>query len=267
MKDKQRESHRLTYCEKPGGGNEYGDVVAKVQAWITATLPKRPNGEQPRVAQQRDDQRKRSERSQSRTRDQPRKQEGYPEGFNPWEFGENYERRRRHAMQMLVSARKELADFGRVTDELKRGLQTIKEQYEESDATRQIANFQETLPYIERMNDIRKVLQEDQKGNNQDRLDRGELRKEVIRILPEGLGSYEGDNPGASSSGETKPMIKAFKVIKVELEEDEPEGMKITLAMIAAVILTLVTQLLFMKCKKRHNPVETVNIEREEVRK
>ena len=60
-------------------------------------------------------------------------------------------------------------------------------------------------------------------------------------------------------------MIKAFKVIKVELEEEEPEGTKITLAMIAMVILTLVTQLLFMKRKKRYNPAEKVNTEREKV--
>ena len=81
----------------------------------------------------------------------------------------------------------------------------------------------------------------------------------------EGLGSYEGANPGASSSGDPAPMIKASKVIKVELEEEETEGTKITLAMIATVILTLVTQLIFMKCKKRNKPVEAVIPEKEEV--
>ena len=60
--------------------------------------------------------------------------------------------------------------------------------------------------------------------------------------------------------------IKAFKVIKVELEEDEPkEGTKITLAMIAAVILTLVTQLLFSKCKKRYSSERTIRTEVEEI--
>ena len=72
-----------------------------MNAWITAALPKRPNGEQPRAARQRDDQRKRSD---SKTRDQPRRQEVYPEGFNPWEYGEEFERRRRHAMAWLISA-------------------------------------------------------------------------------------------------------------------------------------------------------------------
>jgi len=64
-------------------------------------------------------------------------------------------------MAMLISARKELSDYGRVTEELKRGLQTIKEQYEESDATRQIAELQETIPIIEgrtkRAKDLRKT--------------------------------------------------------------------------------------------------------------
>ena len=35
--------------------------------------------------------------------------------------------------------------------------------------------------------------------------------------------------------------------------------------MIATVILTLVTQLLFMKCKKRYSPEETVRTEVEEI--
>ena len=81
---------------------------------------------------------------------------------------------------------------------MKRGLQTIKEQYEETEA-RQIAESQETAPIAERMNEIRKELLERQKEEHQGRLERGELRPEVIRIRPEGLGSYEGDNPGASS--------------------------------------------------------------------
>ena len=55
-------------------------------------------------------------------------------------------------------------------------------------------------------------------------------------------------------------------MIKVEPEEDEPEGgTKITLAMIAKVILTLVTQLLFTKCKKRYTKEETVKPEVEEI--
>ena len=69
----------------------------------------------------------------------------------------------------------------------------------------------------------------------------------------EGYGSHEGDDPGASGSGEQRVTIKAFKVIKVELEEDEtPEAPKITIAVLIAVILTLITQMLFTKCKKRY---------------
>ena len=52
----------------------------------------------------------------------------------------------------------------------------IKQQYEETDATRQIAEFQEILPYIERMNEIRKELQETHKEGINERLEKGELR-------------------------------------------------------------------------------------------
>jgi hypothetical protein len=104
----------------------------------------------------------------------------------------------------------------------------IKQQYEETDATRHIAEFQETRPYIERMNEIRKELQETHKEGINERLEKGELRPRISTIRPEGLESYEDDNPGATGSGEPMASIKAFKMIKVELEEDKPEeGTKI----------------------------------------
>ena len=53
MKDKQRGSHRSTCSPRPGGGGEFEDIEARVNAWIRAELPRRPNGEQPRMAQQR----------------------------------------------------------------------------------------------------------------------------------------------------------------------------------------------------------------------
>ena len=139
MQDTQRGSHRSNYCNTPGGGSEFEDIKAKVNAWITAALPKRPNGEQPRMAQQRKDQRKRSDRSKSRSRDEPRRQEVYPEGYSPWDYGEELEKRRRHALSMLFAARKEIADTGKVSEELKRGLEVIEQQYEETDATKQLA--------------------------------------------------------------------------------------------------------------------------------
>jgi hypothetical protein len=190
----------------------------------------------------------------------------YPEGFDPWQWGEEVETQRRHALKILTAARKELSDYAKVAEELKIALQRIKEEYHETDATKQIEELLETIPIIERMNEIRNELSEKHREETQGRLDRGELKPEVLRIIRnEGLASYEGDNPGASSSNEPKAIIKTFKVIKIEVEEEEPEVPKITLAMITAVILTLVTQLLFMKCKKRNNPVETVNTDREEV--
>jgi hypothetical protein len=219
----ERQAKRITYCERPGGGSEFEDIEAKVNAWITAALPERPNGEQPRMAQQRKDQRKRSDRSKSRSRDKPRRHEVYPEGYNPWDYGEEVEKRRKHALLMLFAARKELADTGKVSEELKRGFQTVREQYGETDAPKQIAEFQETLPCIERMNELQRELQEKQKEEHQGRLDKGELRSITSKLRPEGLGSYEEDNPGATSSAEPMPSIKAFKVIKIELKEDEPK--------------------------------------------
>ena len=58
----------------------------------------------------------------------------YLEGIDPWEV----ETQRRHALKILTAARKELSDYGKATEELKIGLRRIKNQYQETDATRQI---------------------------------------------------------------------------------------------------------------------------------
>ena len=119
-----------------------------MQAWISTELPLRPNGEEPQRSRPRENQRKRSE---SRSRDQPRRQEVYPQGYDPWQLGEGLETQRRHALKILVAARKELSDYGKVAEELKRGLQSINDEYPENDATKQIEEFFETIPIIERM--------------------------------------------------------------------------------------------------------------------
>ena len=99
-----------------------------------------------------------------------------------------------------------------------------------------------------------------------ERLEKGELQPGIY-ATQEGYGSFEGDDPGATGSGEPIVTIKAFKVIKVELEEDEPkEAPKITIAMMIAVILTLITQMLFTKCKKRYISEGTTRTEVEEVK-
>jgi hypothetical protein len=104
MKGKQRDSHLAKFCNRPGGGAEFEDIEQRVNSWISPELPKRPNGEYPRNVQPRRDQRK-NKRSKSRSRDEPRRQEVYPEGFDPWQHGEEVETRRRHALSMLFAAR------------------------------------------------------------------------------------------------------------------------------------------------------------------
>ena len=49
------------------------------------------------------------------------------------------------------------------------------------------------------MSDIRKELSDKRREETQGRLDRGELRPEVMRFKDEGLASHQGDHPGASS--------------------------------------------------------------------
>ena len=133
----------------------------------------------------------------------------YPEGYDPWQHGEEVETRRRQTLSMLNSARRELADRGKVTEELKKGLQFMQEAYEDTDATRQIKDFLEKLPVIERMNEIRNELQKDHREVIKQRFEKGELQVGMPMTLQgsgsdQGYGSHEGDDPGASGSGEQR---------------------------------------------------------------
>jgi hypothetical protein len=147
----------------------------------------------------------------------------------------------------------------------------MQEAYEDTDATRQINDFLGKLPVIERMNEIRNELQNAHREVINQRFEKGDLQVGMPMTQQgygsqEGYGSHEGDDPGASGSGEQRVTIKAFKVIKVEFEEDETtEAPKITIAVLIAVILTLITQMLFTKCKKRYVVEETRTTRVEEV--
>ena len=101
------------------------------------------------------------------------------------------------------------------------------------------------LDTAERINQIKSEIAKANQEDPHQKCDRGEIRQ--------GLGSYEDDVPGASSSTD-RPRIKAIKVIKVELEQkdegDEVKKFRVTLA--AALSLSLAAQGLFGKCAKRN---------------
>jgi hypothetical protein len=80
-------------------------------------LPERPNGEDPKRAQPKESRR---QRSQSRRRDQP-PQIAQSEGFDVWQYGEDLENQRRYVLKAFNSARKELTDQGKITEQLKEG--------------------------------------------------------------------------------------------------------------------------------------------------
>jgi hypothetical protein len=259
MKWGQSESHLSTFCERPGGKSELVEIAARVQAWFGFELPKRPNGEEPKNSRPKDDQRKRARDERQRSREQPRT-EVYPPGYDPWKIGEEFEDKRRKAMKTLTAARKELSNYGRVTEELKGLLHRMKEECPESETKAQIEEFLVTTPLIERMNELRKKMTEDQAEALRDRLERGEIKKEGFALTTEGLISHEGDHPGATSSTDPQPKvsIRTLKVIKIEInEEEESKEPKFAMMMIMTVIVTIAVQWLLGLCR-RHHPITTI---------
>ena len=106
------------------------DFIQKAQAWISPELPKRPNGEEPRSVPQSE---KRQRRSGSKSREQPHRHEVTALGFDVWQYREDLENQRRHALKVLTSAREELTNYGKLIEELKTGLQKIRTEFPMSD--------------------------------------------------------------------------------------------------------------------------------------
>ena len=227
MKANQRGSHRSNQRERPDGGSENLDLQTKVDSYLIARLPKRPNGELPRQVRVNEVHRRSISRSKSRQHQRKDPEDDLPHGINPWEYGEQVEEQRRHSMKALSTARKELAQSGKVSDEVERILQDIIQRYPTSEAIPEIEEFLLTAPILQQMHAIRKTIEENHKTEEYERYQRGELIKpEVLEGTPsqgtpeKGMTSYEGDSGGAGSSGDGRPRVKTLKVIKIEVEDD-----------------------------------------------
>ena len=90
------------------------------------------------------------------------------------QYGEDPVNQRRYVLNVLNSAKKELTEKGRITEELKDGLRRLQEDSPPSDAQHQLKEFMDTVPLVERMNMIRTEITERHKGEATARLERGE---------------------------------------------------------------------------------------------
>jgi hypothetical protein len=181
-------------------------------------------------------------------------------------YGEQVEEQRRHAMKVLSTARKELAQSGQVSETIERILQDIRRRYPDSEVIPEIEEFLLTAPILQQMYVIRKTIEENHKVEEYERYKRGELVKlEEFAGIPSqgtperGMTSYEGDSGGASSSGDGRPRVKTLKVTKIEVEDDEEKekGLGSILTAIVTVRMTVAMQWLFGKCNKRNPPLTT----------
>ena len=88
------------------------NVAAKVDSMLFATLPERPNGDKPQMPQERADR----QRSKSRGRHHQKQEDDKVQ--NPWDYGEEIDKRRQQAKKTMRAVEKELAEKGTVEDQL-----------------------------------------------------------------------------------------------------------------------------------------------------
>ena len=95
--------NRSIYCEAPGAGDELNDIAARVDSFLTKTLPKRPNGEEAVMPPKEERARTKSpKRRTSQERRQPKSD--IPQGFDVWQAGEDYMTQRRQVLKVLQQA-------------------------------------------------------------------------------------------------------------------------------------------------------------------
>ena len=90
------------------------NIAAKVDAWLFATLPERPNGDKPIMPQERAE-RPRS-KSNSRGRHHQRQEDDNVQ--NPRDYGEEIEKKRQQAKKAMRSVEKQLTERGEVDETL-----------------------------------------------------------------------------------------------------------------------------------------------------
>ena len=207
-------------CSAPGGGDELTDIAAKVQVFLfAATLPKRPNGEEPNQVRTPEDRFDR-QRSKSRSRGMPQPSKEDDGIQDKWGYGEELEKKRQKVKKLMRTAQKELNDKGTVTDELHAkllsslGAEGLEAEEEES------KRILESIPIVERMTKIRNEIKQRQEQQIEERFQKGEIFK-MFETEVQGEDYQRGDQPGSSS--QDIPRIRVIRVSKVEFQDDTEE--------------------------------------------
>ena len=229
-----------------------------VEGWLIKRYPLRLGKVRPIIPQSKEQGR---HRSKSPDRRRSREREGQPQDPNidPWKLGEDMENQRRGLLRALNLARKELSEKGKVTDEMKIYLQATIEGVGDSETKEEAIDFLEILPNIERINHLKFLTSESHQEEIIKQFEEGVLRVEDFSkgTTNESEGVRETPNmPGASSSKD-HASIKAIKIIKVEMEQNEEVDVeKIGLTVLLAMALSVAVQWLFGKCPRRKHQVD-----------
>ena len=118
VRNPDADRNNSNFCRKPGGAEELWETAAKVQSYVDCLLPKRPDGQDPKVPKE--------ERSRSKSRprhgEQPQPQRVVEKA---WAYGEEISRQSKQIMKLLKSGRVELHETGEVSKELQNILRGI----------------------------------------------------------------------------------------------------------------------------------------------
>ena len=149
------------YFEAPGGQNEMISIAMKVESFLDAKMPQRPNGQEPKIYEQREDRSRSKSRSKGRQRDD--------EVLDKWGHGEELSHKSEQIKRLIRTAQRELTDQGTVTAELQAllisylGITGLEREEVE------VKRILESVPIVERMTEIRRLIKQRQEEQLEDR--------------------------------------------------------------------------------------------------
>ena len=120
-------------------------------------------------------------------------------------------------------ARRELSEKGKVAEEMKLYLQATIDGVADSDAKEDAKDFLENLPSIERINNLKFLTSVSHQEEIIKQFEEGVLRVEDFSkgTIQESGSVQEQPNSGGTSSSKDHIQIKAIKIVKVEMEQNQ----------------------------------------------
>jgi hypothetical protein len=238
----QKNDHTSMYCTRPGGAYEGVEVAMDLGEYLmTRELPRRPNGEQVFLPQQR--QRGRGQNQEERPSGSEAPRSVWPETPE--------EKEAKQIRRLIEQARKDLIARVSISQNLGEVLTNLAKRTDDFAGKAEVQEIYQAMLIQERIEAIQRNITE---SHNVDLLRRlHEQRLETVQLQHE---EEEG-------TPQPRPRINAIKVVKVDVEEEEESDSTWLMKFLLTISAQVIVQFLYGSCSKRRKDQKEKTAEEE----